>query len=494
MSEAARDVNSSTLAGPQRASQGSSLPATKPHLETIQPAREQHPARAAANVETLENLGPQSGIATSVLPDLGTDHAQEDSTSLVQDWKQQSVSRWSSIFDKLYHREPPNQDPTLNSVGWVDTATGAPFSAREMHQWLSDAVRGILALEPRRVVEIGCGTGMILYRIAPHCEHFHATDISHQALDQLARRRGLGSSQGGLPPNVTLEQAAAEEVSLRSGSFDVAVINSAIQYFPSIQYLLSVLRGLAESLPDGGAIYLGDVRSRPLLETFYTEVQLTQADDDESLELVAERVRRQRQCESELAIDPAFFRALPQVLSRVSQVEILPKRGRGTSEAFRYRYQVVLRIGESSAVPYRQPTHPSWLGWQDAGLSLDLLGRQLTDEAPTTLALAAVPNARNDRSRAISALMKGAAEIRTAGDVRRRLGVPCNQDLGVEPEDLWCLAGELGYAMEWSWARHDAEGHFDVYLRRGDLAGEAHDLRWPESPPALASTKPLYGE
>ncbi len=420
-------------------------------------------------------------IVAFLLPDLAYIVAEEERVSHTVEWQRRSVLRWNRIFDLLYNLEPPNDNPALNTIGWVDTATDTDLSAEEMHRWLSDAACGILSLEPRRVLEIGCGTGMILYRVAPHCEHFHATDISRRMLDQLKSRRGLEASQGGLPTNVTLEQAAADELRHRFDSFDVVVINSVVQYFPSIQYLRALLQGMAESLPNGGAIYLGDIRSLPLLESYFTDVLLTQAEDDESLSQLWERVAGQWQCESELIIDPAFFGALRQVISRVVQVDVLPKRGRGTSEMFLYRYQVVLRIGESLPVPTIEPLHTAWLDWREGGLNMDCLRRRLTDEAPETLALAAVPNARHDRSRAIAELMKAGAGVATVGELRRRLPAALGQNVGVEPEDLWSLSGELGYVMKWSWARHGPEGHFDVYLTRGDLAGSSNGPTWPES-------------
>ncbi len=467
-------------------------------LETVRNLLEEHPAIAVAQLEVCERQAGQPELVAYLVPDLGTIYATEENLASAAEWTCESVALWNLIFDALYHREPPNDDPTLNSIGWVDSATGEPLSAGEMYVWLADAVQGIRSLEPRRVLEIGCGTGMILYRIAPHCQHVHASDISRQALDLLESRRGQAASQGGLPPNVTLEQAAADELCQRAEGFDVVVINSAVQYFPSIHYLLLVVRNLAESLPHGGAIYLGDVRSLPLLESFYLECLLAEADDDGLLELLSERADVQRQSETELVIDPAFFSSLPQVISRLARVEIVPKRGRGTNEVFRYRYQVTLRIGDPASVPVEEATRLAWLDWQAAGLTLERLRRQLRDEVPRMLGLAAIPNARIDRSRAVARLMRPDAGVQTVGELRKRLPGMLDQDLGVEPEDLWSLAEECGYAMTWSWARHDVSGHFDVYLKRGNSDETANGIGWPEKVlaqdvDATLATRPLAG-
>ena len=57
---------------------------------------------------------------------------------------------------------------------------------------------------------------------------------------------------------------------LSEGYFDVVVLNSVIQYFPSAGYLLDVLGVALEVLAPGGAVYVGDVRNLALLGAFTT--------------------------------------------------------------------------------------------------------------------------------------------------------------------------------------------------------------------------------
>ena len=40
-------------------------------------------------------------------------------------------------------------------------------------------------------------------------------------------------------------------------------LNSVIQYFPDLDYLMTVLEGAVESVRPGGAVFVGDVRSLP---------------------------------------------------------------------------------------------------------------------------------------------------------------------------------------------------------------------------------------
>jgi len=57
------------------------------------------------------------------------------------------------------------------------------------------------------------------------------------------------------------------------------IINSVVQYFPSVEYLVKVLEQTIKQVRPEGSIFIGDVRSLPLLRAFHTSVQLYQASD-----------------------------------------------------------------------------------------------------------------------------------------------------------------------------------------------------------------------
>src|SRR5436309_16057260 len=127
-----------------------------------------------------------------------------------------------------------------------------------MREWVDRAVERILALLPAaggRVLEVGCGTGLLLFRVAPHCARYRATDFSRVVLDKLRRRigeSGLDLSQ------VELTRAVADDWSgVEPGSFDLVVLNSVAQYFPDVDYLLRVLEGAARAVRPGGAVFVG---------------------------------------------------------------------------------------------------------------------------------------------------------------------------------------------------------------------------------------------
>ena len=76
-------------------------------------------------------------------------------------------------------------DLTFNTIGWQSSYTDQPIPPDEMREWLAHTMERILALQPQHVLEIGCGTGMLLARVAPHCASYVGLDFSRTALDHI---------------------------------------------------------------------------------------------------------------------------------------------------------------------------------------------------------------------------------------------------------------------------------------------------------------------
>ncbi len=88
------------------------------------------------------------------------------------------VEHWQKIFDDhIYNRPSAQPDPTFNITGWNSTYTDEPVPAEEMRVWLEDTLAPVRAARPRRVLEIGCGTGLLLAQLAPGCEQYCGTDV-----------------------------------------------------------------------------------------------------------------------------------------------------------------------------------------------------------------------------------------------------------------------------------------------------------------------------
>jgi predicted TPR repeat methyltransferase len=108
--------------------------------------------------------------------------------------------------------------------GWDSSFTGEPIPDHEVAAWMEQTVDRVLALKARRVREIGCGgSGLMLFRIAPHSEEYTATDLSANALSVL-RHQIDGMAQP--PAGVRLLPLPAHGPDMAPESLDLVLVVS----------------------------------------------------------------------------------------------------------------------------------------------------------------------------------------------------------------------------------------------------------------------------
>ena len=357
---------------------------------------------------------------------------------------------WKRLYDDTYEQTKESDDPSLNLIGWNSSYTGQPIPEPEMREQVKHTVERVLSLVPQNVLEIGCGTGLLLLRLGPKCQRYVATDFSPKALDYV--RRQLHKSD--LRKIELLERLADDFNGFPEGSFDAVVLNSVVQYFPDVDYLYRVLAGALQVVGDHGCIFIGDVRNLPLLELFHTSVELERSPDTLSTAELQERVRQRMSEERELVIDPRLFLALRKRYPQVCGVSIQPRRGRYQNELTRFRYDVTLEIGGESGVDISRKT----CSWDRIG-SLGELRSLLGQLDGCALQVEDIPNARLDTEIRALDLLSRADGPQSVGQLRCELE-QCTP-IGIEPESVLDLIkglpyqAHLGYAWSRRWDRYD---------------------------------------
>ncbi|WP_139829494.1 methyltransferase, partial [Mycobacterium gastri] len=298
------------------------------------------------------------------------------------------ITQWQRVYDQLYSGSLQPTTPTVlgeDFSGWNSSYTGAPIPLAQMRQWRQATVDRISALAPQRILEIGVGSGLLLTPLAPHCVEYWATDFSAPTI------QALHDALAGQPwgDRVRLQVQPADNIDgLPHNHFDVVVLNSVIQYFPSAAYLLDVLSATMRLLTPGGALFIGDVRNLTLLTAMTTAITCTQ-DPNAPAAAIREQVGRNLLSEHELLLAPEFFTTLTRHLPDIAAVDIQLKQMESVNELSNYRYDVVLRKAPAAVQSLAQtPSHP-WQHWQ----SLTALGQHLQTEHPHALRITDVPHA-----------------------------------------------------------------------------------------------------
>ncbi|TRV72173.1 amino acid adenylation domain-containing protein, partial [Streptomyces sp. 130] len=379
------------------------------------------------------------------------------------------VGEWQDIYDAL-PIAPDTAPFGDNFVGWNSSYDAQPIPEEQMREWRDATVSRILGLRPRRVLEIGVGTGLLLSRIAPHCESYWATDFSATAIDALTAQVAREERLAG---RVVLQTRPAHDTDgLPAGAFDTIVINSVVQYFPSADYLADVIRKLMGLLAPGGALFVGDVRNLRLLRPFATAVQLHRTGDDADPAAVRRAVEQAVRVEKELLVDPDFFTVLRAHGTDIGAVAVEVKRGRHHNELSRYRYDVTLHKAPAAPEPAPRTVELAW-GRDIAGP--DGLRDLLAEPPAGVLRITGVPNRRVVREAALARALH--EEDGALAELLERLHAPDEETGLPDPEDFHALGRAAGRVVSVTWSATSSDALDVVFADPEALHGSPVEYR-----------------
>ncbi|MGF1663068.1 MAG: methyltransferase [Kineosporiaceae bacterium] len=248
------------------------------------------------------------------------------------------LDHWSEVYDLTYAAT------ASELAGWRASDTGEALPADHMVQWADRTAELVLSTGPRVVLELGCGTGMLMRRLHPHVAAYVGTDIAPDASARLAAET---------PPGARVVRAAAHEArapqvteALAGRAPDCVVLNSVTQCFPSVSYLTAVLREALAALAPGGAVVVGDMRHAGLLDEF------------------ARWAGRRPEADEELLVDPPTLAAAAAAAGREVRLTLLAKTLTADTELSRYRFDAVLRADGPEALA-AAPDVLAWTGVDD---------------------------------------------------------------------------------------------------------------------------------
>ncbi|MEV4580356.1 class I SAM-dependent methyltransferase [Nonomuraea jabiensis] len=287
--------------------------------------------------------GPQ-GVLVSPRPEALAVHPQPG--VLLREF----LEHWGDVYDWVY--ESSHNPGELDFSGWRASDTGLPLPREHMADWLRCTVDLVLGCRPSRVLELGCGSGLLLHELRDHLTAYVGTDVSAAAVERLGRAR---------MPRVTVVRAAAHETrseqvtraldETMGARPDCVLLNSVTQCFPHLGYLRAVLLDALDLVAPGGTVIVGDVRHAGLVEHYCRWVEHAKDPAAEAAE-IERRAARRAAHEEEMLLDPRAVARIALEAGRAVAVSIHARTMADDTELTRYRYDLVLHADVRDAAPW----------------------------------------------------------------------------------------------------------------------------------------------
>ncbi|WP_328835644.1 amino acid adenylation domain-containing protein [Streptomyces europaeiscabiei] len=382
---------------------------------------------------------------------------------VVPRWDEQSAARhlhetWDKLFSSLDFRD--------ERAGWTSSYTGKQIPDAEMDEWIGATVH--LATEggpPGSLLDLGCGSGMILTRLGDAAARVVGVDVSAESLAALrARLDGTGLSR------VELRQGDVTSAGDVTG-MDLVLCNSVVPYLNSDAHLARAVTAALRASAPGGRVVFGDVKDRTVQDAFHASVVLDGADDAVEVEVLRTRWRRRVALDPYLLVDPRWF-----TRCGASHAEVRPRTGLARNEMNDFRFDAVL----TPRLPDSVLEAAQWCPWPGTLEGL----RELLAAEPGPVGVLRVPNRRTAGACAVRDILAAGRSGFTAADLRA-LAARADAD-AVHPAAVEELAAELGRPVRLSRAAGYRDGAFDVVFLPAvspgaDTAAErAVAIRWPQ--------------
>ncbi|KAF9766999.1 Beauvericin nonribosomal cyclodepsipeptide synthetase bea1 [Fusarium sp. DS 682] len=433
----------------------------------VESAMLSHSSVRDAAVVVQKDEGDKAEMVAFVVVD--DDHSTEGEATDNQ------VEGWQDHFETEMYADISNIDPSTignDFKGWTSMYDGSEIDKAEMQEWLDDTIKTLRDDQaPGHVLEIGTGSGMILFNLGDGLQSYRGLEPSKSAA---AFTNSVIKSIPSLAGKAEVHVGTAQDINqLNDLHPDLVVLNSVAQYFPSPEYLTQVADTLVH-LPGVKRLFFGDMRTNATNRHFLAARAIRTLGNNATKDAARQKMAELEEREEELLVEPAFFTTLQDRFpDLIHHVEILPKNMQATNELSAYRYAAVvhLRHHEESIQPVHTIEKDDWVDFQTSQMDrtslLDLLRRSKDSMSVT---VGNIPFAKTVFERQIveslendmedQTTLDGAAwisAVRSDADARVSLSVP----------DLYQLAEESGFNLEVSVARQWSQsGALDAVFHR----------------------------
>lgn len=254
----------------------------------------------------------------------------------------------SGLMDKkLWEYIGQNSVDEITGGGWASSYTGEAFSKEEMAEYAENI---FLKLKPylnsnAKVLEIGCASGISMFRIAPYVGMYYGTDLSSVIIEKDRERAEKENHK-----NIRLECLPAHDIDkIDEKDFDIVIINSVIQAFSGHNYLRQVIKKAINLMSEKGILFIGDI--------------MDQDKKYELLDSLLEFKKNNPQYDTktdvseELFVSRKFFEDLTVEMKEIEKVDFSTKIHTIENELTKYRYDAIFQIDKNINHKMPSPKH-----------------------------------------------------------------------------------------------------------------------------------------
>ncbi|MBA9087958.1 amino acid adenylation domain-containing protein/non-ribosomal peptide synthase protein (TIGR01720 family) [Fontibacillus solani] len=217
--------------------------------------------------------------------------------------------------------------------GFYSSYNGEPFSEEEVEEYVQRVVGLTIPHlhSASRVLEIGCGSGLIAFELAEIAGEVVGMDPSESTLAlnrEQAERLGLN--------NTTFLNGFAHELTEKvEGEFDLILLASTAHFFPGYVYTQEVIRQCLNMLRQGGVLILADLPDLMQKERFRESLEEHRRDHG-----IYERQRTN--IDTELYFNESFLRYVMDCNEHLVSFELVRRNPQKIVNELRFRMDVIL--------------------------------------------------------------------------------------------------------------------------------------------------------
>ena len=244
------------------------------------------------------------------------------------------LDSWENLYDSEYEKATTEINVASDFSGWNSYITSEAIPLNEMQEWRTNIIGSIKKLNPRSILEVGVGSGLLMFPLLNDVRQYVGLDISRSVVNRhinYFKDKNYNVKFFHLKAD-QLDELPADEL------YDTIIINSVCQYFPSIYYFDNMLEKAIGKLSKNGSIFLGDIRNFDLQKELIREKLIYKGEN-----FTQQDIDRIALKESELLISPNYFIDLKNKFKNL-KIEVLKRSNCFKNELNKYRFDVIVSI------------------------------------------------------------------------------------------------------------------------------------------------------